>query len=146
MKWEQKFYGVILAIALIAGVGVITTDAQHVRVNGVSSGGFNGTSDTYASSTQATSGMFWNAGGWWDLKIAGNKVGNIHANGVYGGGDFGTSLQQNGLVLPGVAFVSLGTPGNGQITYCNNCTIANPCASGGTGALAKRLNGVWVCN
>lgn len=43
-------------------------------------------------------------------------------------------------------FASLGSPTNGNILYCSNCTIANPCASGGTGALAKRLNSVWVCN
>ena len=46
----------------------------------------------------------------------------------------------------GVAFASLGTPVNGVFTYCPDCTIANPCAGGGTGAFAKRLNGVWVCN
>jgi hypothetical protein len=45
-----------------------------------------------------------------------------------------------------VTFSSLGTPANGALIYCSNCTIANPCASGGTGAFAKRLNGVWVCN
>ncbi len=43
-------------------------------------------------------------------------------------------------------FAALGTPANGTIKYCSNCTIASPCASGGTGALAKRLNGGWVCN
>lgn len=41
---------------------------------------------------------------------------------------------------------TLGTPANGTIVYCSDCTIANPCAGAGTGALAKRLNGVWVCN
>jgi hypothetical protein len=46
----------------------------------------------------------------------------------------------------GVTFANLGTPNNGTLVYCSNCTIANPCASGGTGAFAKRLNGVWVCN
>lgn len=51
-----------------------------------------------------------------------------------------------GLIVSATAFASLGTPANGTLLYCNNCTIANPCASGGTGALAKRLNGVWVCN
>jgi len=35
---------------------------------------------------------------------------------------------------------------NGQIAYCSDCTIANPCAGAGTGAIAKRLNGVNVCN
>lgn len=43
-------------------------------------------------------------------------------------------------------FANLGTPVNGTAVYCSDCTIANPCAGGGTGAVAKRLNGVWVCN
>lgn len=41
---------------------------------------------------------------------------------------------------------NLGTPTNGSMVYCSDCTITNPCAGGGTGAFAKRLNGVWVCN
>jgi hypothetical protein len=45
-----------------------------------------------------------------------------------------------------VLFANLGTPSNGAFAYCSDCTIANPCASGGTGAFAKRLNGVWVCS
>ena len=48
--------------------------------------------------------------------------------------------------LGGTVFANLGTPANGTFTFCSNCTIANPCATGGTGAFAKRLNGVWVCN
>jgi hypothetical protein len=46
----------------------------------------------------------------------------------------------------GVTFANLGAPANGTFTFCADCTIANPCAGGGTGAFAKRLNGVWVCN
>lgn len=62
---------------------------------------------------------------------------------ITNGGATGTSA----FVRPGTtAFASLGTPANGALTYCSDCTIANPCASGGTGALAKRLNSVWVCN
>lgn len=45
-----------------------------------------------------------------------------------------------------VLFANLGTTANGSFCYCSDCTIASPCAGGGTGALAKRLNGVWVCN
>lgn len=56
-------------------------------------------------------------------------------------------VQANGgLSLVSIAFASLGTPASNQFVYCPDCTIANPCAGGGTGALAKRLNGVWVCN
>jgi hypothetical protein len=46
----------------------------------------------------------------------------------------------------GIPAASLGTPPNGIIQYCPDCIVANPCAGGGTGALAKRLNGAWVCN
>lgn len=46
----------------------------------------------------------------------------------------------------GKLFSALGTPTNGVSVYCSDCTIANPCAGSGTGAIAKRLNGVWVCN
>ena len=35
---------------------------------------------------------------------------------------------------------------NGDLIYCTDCTIANPCAGGGSGALAKRINGAWICN
>jgi hypothetical protein len=46
----------------------------------------------------------------------------------------------------GVTFANLGTPANGAFTFCSDCTITNPCAARGTGAFAKRLNGIWVCN
>lgn len=48
--------------------------------------------------------------------------------------------------LNSVAFASLGTPANGTINYCSDCTVAATCAAAGTGALAKRINSVWVCN
>ena len=48
----------------------------------------------------------------------------------------------------GFAFADIATvlTTNGQMAYCSDCTIANPCAGGGSGAIAKRLNGVNVCN
>lgn len=51
------------------------------------------------------------------------------------------------FALAEVAFGSLpGVPNDGDMYFCNNCSIANPCNGAGTGAIAKRLNGVWVCN
>lgn len=50
------------------------------------------------------------------------------------------------IVSGGTTFSALGTPGNGSLIYCSDCTIAATCAGSGTGAFAKRLNGVWVCN
>jgi len=54
-----------------------------------------------------------------------------------------------GLLKPGgFVFANIGTEltVNGQMEFCTDCTIASPCAGGGTGAIAKRLNGVNVCN
>lgn len=52
-----------------------------------------------------------------------------------------------GLPLIGsVAFASLGTPANGNMVFCTDCTKATPCAGSGNGALAKRLNGAWDCD
>lgn len=58
----------------------------------------------------------------------------------------GSSGNAKGIIPGQVTFSALGTPSNGNIVYCSDCTIANPCASGGTGAIAKRLNGAWICN
>lgn len=50
------------------------------------------------------------------------------------------------MSISGRSFSQLGTPTNGFFTYCTDCTITAVCAGVGTGAFAKRLNGVWVCN
>lgn len=66
--------------------------------------------------------------------------------GVYiGSADPGTPLTGS-LYFTGVAFASLGTPTNGTVVYCTDCTKATPCAGASNGALAKRLNGAWDCD
>ena len=55
-------------------------------------------------------------------------------------------LYTKSVRYAGLTFATLSAPSNGTTTYCSDCTIANPCAGAGTGAFAKRLNGVWVCN
>lgn len=49
----------------------------------------------------------------------------------------------------GTTHGSLGTPSNGVFIYCSDCQVTsssdNTCASGGTGAMAIRLNSVWRC-
>lgn len=65
----------------------------------------------------------------------------------FSGNDYAPGLQVTGFIQQaGLTFANLLIPPNGTYQYCSDCTIANPCASGGTGAFAKRLNGVWVCN
>jgi|GEM_PF-3542551 len=56
------------------------------------------------------------------------------------------TLTSGKITLAPIVFASIGAPANGTIAYCSDCTIANPCAGAGTGAFAKRLNGIWVCN
>lgn len=58
-------------------------------------------------------------------------------------------IAPDGVIYPKpYTFTNLPTPvnGDGGMVFCSDCTIASPCASGGTGAMAKRLNGAWVCN
>jgi hypothetical protein len=63
--------------------------------------------------------------------------------GATGAVQVGATLQ---LSAP-VPFARLpASPADGMIVLCSNCTIANPCAAGGRGTLAKRISGIWVCN
>jgi hypothetical protein len=58
-----------------------------------------------------------------------------------------TELYVNAMLrFKGTPHSTLSSQANGTVVYCTDCTIANPCASGGSGALAKRINSVWVCN
>jgi hypothetical protein len=67
-----------------------------------------------------------------------------NVGGLLGGGTPGTGFKADDI--NGFTFGQLGSFSNGSRVYCSTCTIANPCAGAGTGAIAKRLNGVWVCN
>jgi len=55
------------------------------------------------------------------------------------------SLATRGRFSLGVkAFASLGTPDNGSVYYCPDCTAAsNPATGGGSGAVVIRQNGAW---
>jgi hypothetical protein len=74
-------------------------------------------------------------------------AGDLNANSL---GANKSNCAQNTMCLNGYTFTALTnlavTPPAGTISFCSDCTIANPCAGAGTGAFAKRLNGVWVCN
>lgn len=43
-------------------------------------------------------------------------------------------------------FSTLGTPSDGTLYYCSDCTQATPCAGSGTGSFAQRVNGAWQCS
>jgi hypothetical protein len=46
----------------------------------------------------------------------------------------------------GVTFSELSTQADGTYTYCTDCSSAATCASGGSGAFAKKINGAWNCH
>jgi hypothetical protein len=102
--------------------------------------GFYGVLDVCAQLTTPITGVFYDttAAPCGNSAPTSNRAGTtiLNSNGFYG-------LSITILKTP---FANLGTPVNGTFYYCNDCTLANPCAGGGTGALAKRLNGIWVCN
>lgn len=57
------------------------------------------------------------------------------------------SINNNGSVTLGsIGYSSLGGADNGTLIYCSDCQTTNPCAGGGNGAIAKRINGAWICN
>ena len=45
-----------------------------------------------------------------------------------------------------ISFSGLGSAANGTVVYCSNCQQTATCSGGGSGAIAKRINGSWVCN
>lgn len=60
------------------------------------------------------------------------------------------------MSITGVAFAALGTPANGTITYCTDCTVTTAatcpatqascvCAASGGGAFARRAASAWYC-
>ena len=54
-------------------------------------------------------------------------------------------IDITGIGLPSVLQAALGTPANGTVVYCSDCTTASACTGGGTGALASRQNAAWKC-
>lgn len=44
------------------------------------------------------------------------------------------------------ALAGLAAPQTGDLIWCTDCTVAAPCAGGGTGALAKYNGAAWNCN
>ncbi len=50
------------------------------------------------------------------------------------------------VLATSVTAATLPSGAPGSLLMCTDCTVANPCAGGGGGALAKRIGTAWVCN
>lgn len=54
---------------------------------------------------------------------------------------------QGEMTFTGKTLASLGTPDNGTLSYCSDCTRGSaPCTGSGSGAFAKREGGAWNCD
>lgn len=85
------------------------------------------------------------------LRLGGGNAASMVTSGVsYTTTAFSTNDRISALTLntrdTTRTFADLGTPANGTVVMCSDCTFATPCAGGGTGATAKRANGIWVCD
>jgi len=68
--------------------------------------------------------------------------------GVSESGNVPLGQLRSALTLTSFTFAGLAgiNPPNGSIIYCTSCTAnSNPCTDGGSGAIAKRINGAWDC-
>jgi hypothetical protein len=58
----------------------------------------------------------------------------------------GQVLFSGRVRLPLSTAAALPAAADGELQYCTDCALTNPCAGGGTGALAVRQRGVWRCD
>ncbi len=58
----------------------------------------------------------------------------------------GQTQGLSALELLPLTFANLPVATNGSLVFCSDCQATNPCAGGGSGAFAKRIGGVWICN
>lgn len=98
------------------------------------------------------------------VTVAGTTTSNLALSASIAGGAFGTQglLSSGGtftvvtLASTGTTFAALGTPNNGTITYCSDCTVTTAatcpatqascvCAASGGGAFARRAASAWYC-
>ena len=129
--------------------GLVTTGAQTIA--GVK---------TFSSAPVSQSGLALHPSGAAVFGIT-TSGSNMSINGIggasvfiqdNGGNNFmtfnATSLSAGAPIAPkSYTFAGLpGSPVNSWLVFCSDCTKATPCASGGSGALAKRINGAWDCN
>jgi hypothetical protein len=63
-------------------------------------------------------------------------------------GSFMSAVAQGPIVasrLTTTTFANLGAPANSAVRYCSDCAPSSPCAGAGTGAVAMRVAGAWIC-
>lgn len=145
----KKLTKLMFALAFLVGLGAVvaysdtpTIGGQQLFTDGTA------TEPSIAFANETTLGLRRSAAGVVDLAGGTFTDGSLSANVALLNGTAAFTADQTvpTLVITATTFAGLGTPANGTFKYCSDCTTAATCAGAGTGALAKRLNAVWVCN
>lgn len=146
-------FNIVAAQTLIAA-GSITAPSLALSAN-TKAGLYSTSGGIVLSAQDASAGAGDDAGFFVTATTSGGDVSLSVGNGTSGNTNYRWLSSRfdltNGnpfIQLGRVAFASLPTPtdNGGALIYCTDCAVANPCAAAGTGALAKRVNSVWVCN
>jgi hypothetical protein len=119
------------------------TIVTGINFNGVG-GSHTGTAVTYTANASGTQLNALNTYSSSDAQVSDSSVNGI-VKLLPSTTQLGTWNVGKRFEFDATLFASLGTPSNGTLKYCSDCTVANPCAGSGTGAIAKRLNGAWSC-
>jgi len=80
------------------------------------------------------------------VDVSNSASGNLNLSVDDGTDSCSSDMTPFGYLACEKLFANLGTPGDGTVLYCSDCTKATPCAAAGNGAIAKRLNGAWDCD
>jgi hypothetical protein len=110
----------------------------------------------------AAGSMFWANGVQYYTSAADTSISRSAASIVaIGNGTQGSTagtIAVSTIAVTGITFATLGAAAaNGTMVYCSDCTVTTAatctanllascvCAGSGTGAIARRLNGTWLC-
>lgn len=52
-------------------------------------------------------------------------------------------LKFRQIAFTPIPYAQLGTPPDGAVSYCSDCTLTAPATAGGDGAFVRRENGLW---
>lgn len=130
---------------------LVTVARFGVNSTGTAAAGIGPSIDLSAETTTTNDQQLGSIAGLWTTATHASRTGAISFSTVDNAGANTERARVNfwGMQLSAVVFASLGTPSNGTLTYCSDCTVTsvadNTCAGSGTGSLAMRLNGAWRC-
>lgn len=145
---QNQFHGV-LAISSVANATHLTATARQNKFYGGLYGNITLDAGAYSNAFFGIEYKF-GAGAFTDNSSGGTIRVGIYDNALSAAtllattGGF-TVTDLGVLTIKSVLQANLGTPANGTLYYCSDCTTATACTGGGAGAFASRQAGAWKC-